>query len=439
MALPAVPLETSRSYWERKNEELTLLRSYLDESAAPPVEAVKHLVEEKLLLRARMIARFIERNPYLTESNLSGTRSMELDGSLFDFSYQRYDMRVKRKPFAPWIYPTLASPRFSSIGLLAASGMSAVSAVLTSLDLGLAKGRKLYLAPDVYYETRQFAAGYLWQLESTPTLPEQLASNGVLLLDSISRAEPLEWIGSRQLDPLAAVLLDTTCYDVSAPEIERVVERCFAEGVLCVLVRSHIKIDTLGLEYGRLGSIVIVLPRPCDRTRSIFAKRLRRRVSDFLIKTGSGFSPHTYFPLSSDASFRRLNGQRNSIMRQNNLGCVAALCEAVHARSETRIWSYHHGRFIFLRPAVEDWSPPFARSLQRALQDAGVYARVAPSFAYDFLGISGIKSQQYQTGGGLRISLPDYPGDVMNRFMDAMKRFAIELPAAKGAAPRTKD
>jgi hypothetical protein len=235
----------------------------------------------------------------------------------------------------------------------------------------------------------------------------------------------------RRLAPVSVVLFDTTCYDVDAPEIMRVVERCLYEGVLCVLVRSHIKIDTLGLEYGRLGSIVFVLPRPCDPASAGLAQRLRRRASDFLIKVGAGFSPHTFFPLHSDVEFRRLNGERNAIMRDNNLRGAATLCQEIHERSTMRFRSYHHGRFLFLQPAVDDWSAAFARSLRRALDETGAYVRIAPSFAYDFVGITRLTGQQYQTGGGLRVSFPDYPREIIDRCLEAMIRFAIETAPTK--------
>ncbi len=367
--------ETTFGYWERKNDEVALLRDHLGHDGGPAIVTIPDLVREKQRLRAFMVARFIADHPNLSESNLGPESAFEIDGASVRFNYQRYDMNLQRKPFAPWIHPRLASRRSCSLGFLTASGMSSVTAVLTALDLLHGEARPLYLAPDTYFETRQFARDYLYQLKPVPELPDALVHCGVLLLDSICQADPLAWLGARPLGALCAVILDTTCYAVSAPEIEHVVERCRAEGVPCVLVRSHLKIDSLGLEYGRLGSIAIILPRPCEPSRARFVQHLRRRIADFLIKMGAGFSLPSYFPLASDPTFRRLNRRRNALMRENNLRCVSALSEMVHSRSAARVVAYPHGRFFFLHTPFADPSGGQARALANALLEASARAR----------------------------------------------------------------
>lgn len=423
----APPPETVAAYWQRKNEELALLRRSLGEDPGPAVQTVDQLVREKLELRAKMVARFVADHPLLTESNLSGRWSMPLDGATLSFSYLRTDLAVRKRPFAPWIYPALSSPRLCSVGVLAAAGMSALAATLTAIDRAPGEKRPLYLAPDTYFETRQLAESWLHRLECRSGLPDALPAGAVVLLDSISERDPLGWLEGRALGPLAAVLLDTSCYDAAAPEIERVVERCLGEGLPCVLLRSHIKLDALGLEYGRLGSIVTVLPRPCGRSASTFAQGLRRGALDFLAKTGAPFAPQSWFPLHSEPVARRLGARRNALMRENNLRAAAALAERIHPRSAARIRGYHHGCFLFLQPPVDDWSMSFAAAARKALADAGVECRSAPSFGYDFLAVTRITGQQYATGGGLRLALPDYPGAVVDRFIEAMAGFASAL------------
>lgn len=427
--------ETTFGYWERKNDEVALLREHLGIDGGPAIVTIPDLVREKQYLRAQMIARFIASHPHLTESNL-GNPGMEVDGASLGYNYQRYDMSLRRKPFAPWIYPALASRRLCSLGFLCTSGMSAVTAVLTALDLIHGDARPLYLAPDTYFETRQFVRDYLYQLRPVSELPAVLVRCGVLVLDSICHVDPLARLGACALDATCAVVLDTTCYDVAAPEIERVVERCRAEGVPCVLVRSHLKIDTLGLEYGRLGSIAIVLPRPCQRARARFVRHLRRRIGDFLVKTGTGFSISSYFPLGSHPTFLRLNRRRNALMRDNNLRCAAALSEIVHPRSEARVVAYHHGRFLFLHTPSGEPSGRQAGALAHALLEAGICARPAPSFGYDFTSITRLRGPPFPDGDNLRISLPDFSAEELEICIETIARFAIaRFPARFPAQP----
>lgn len=411
--------ETTFGYWERKNDEVALLRAHLGFASAPAIVTVPDLVREKQFLRAQILARFIADHPHLTESNL-GNPAMELDGAPLRFEYQRYDLRLQRKPFAPWIYPALALPALCSYGLLCASGMSAVAAVLTSLDLIHRDDRPIYISPDTYFETRHLIGDYLHRLEPVFELPAELARCGVVLLDSICLDDPLDRLGGCALEAACAVVLDTTCYDLAAPEISRVVERCRAAAVPCVLVRSHLKIDTLGLEYGRLGSIVVVLPRPCPRGPARFARVLRRRVADFLIKMGTVCSIPSYFPLASDPTFRGFNQRRNAVMRANNLRCAAALADQVHARSAARIRVHHHGRFFYLYTPTSDRG--HASALAHALLDAGCCARPAASFGYDFTAITRLPGPH---GDHLRISLPDFSADELALAIEVIARFAI--------------
>lgn len=429
--------ETTFGYWERKNDEVALLRGHLGIDGGAAIVTVPDLVREKQYLRAQMIAGFIANHPHLTESNLGIDPGLEIDGASLGFNYQRYDMSLRRKPFAPWLYPPLASRGLCSLGFLASSGMSAMTAVLTALDLLHGATRPLYLAPDTYFETRQFIRDYLYQLKPVPELPSALVRCGVLVLDSICQVDPLTRLGACALDALCAVVFDTTCYDVSAPEIERVVERCRAEGVPCVLVRSHLKIDTLGLEYGRLGSIVIVLPRPCQGPRARFVRDLRRRIRDFLVKTGTGFSISSYFPLSSHPTFRRLNRRRNALMRDNNLRCAAALSGIVHPRAETRVVAYHHGRFLFLHTPFVDPSGRQAGALANALLEAGVCARPAPSFGYDFTSITRLTGPSPLKGDNLRVSLPDFSAEELELCIETIARFAIDLSPAQPRSSST--
>lgn len=433
----AASSETTFGYWERKNDEVALLREHLGISGGSAIVTMPDLVREKQVLRAQILSRFIASNPQLTESNLGVEPGMELDGASLAFNYQRYDMSLRRKPFAPWIYPSLASCGASSLGFLCTSGMSGVTAVLTALDLTHGEARPLYLAPDTYFETRQFIRDYLYQLKPVLELPSALVRCSVLLLDSIGQVDPLARLGACALGALCAVVLDTTCYDVSAPEIERVVERCQAEGVPCVLVRSHLKIDTLGLEYGRLGSIVVVLPRPCHGSRGRFLQLLRRRIRDFLVKTGTGFSISSYFPLASHPTFHRLNRRRNALMRDNNLRCAAALAERVGPGAETRVASYHHGRFFYLHLPVADRSGRQAGELAHALLDAGVCARPAPSFGYDFTSITRLSGPELPKGDNLRVSLPDFSAEELELCVETIARFTAERAAAQASSSST--
>ena len=422
----AVQPESPSQYWLRKRAEIDLCRALVDE---PPIDALGSVAAigvEKRRLRARLVARFIERTPSLTESNFAG-EAIEVAGARLDFRYQRYDLRVRRRAFVSWVYPQPLPPHFG-FGLLAASGMSAIAAALIALDRQLSGERRLGASIDTYFETAQLATHYLSRLR----LVADLAAAGpgdVLLLDSIARRSPAIAVAKLRLDGLLAVVCDTTCWDAASPEIALIVGRCTEAAVPLLLVRSHLKLDCLGLEYGRLGSVVVVLPRPCERSALALGRALRIRMLDFLAKSGAIASAPSLFPLSDHPEARRLNALRNLLLQRNNVRAATALAETVHARSATRILGYDHGRFLLAQPlvATDHAVGAFATDLVSALTDGNIEARRAPSFGYDLVGVTHVAGAQYQTSAAVRIALPDLPGAELDRAIAILAEWAERI------------
>jgi hypothetical protein len=124
-------------------------------------------------------------------------------------------------------------------------------------------------------------------------------------------------------------------------------------------------------------------------------------------------------------------------MRDNNLRCAAALSEIVHPRSEARVVAYHHGRFLFLHTPSGDPSAHQAGALAHALLEAGICARPAPSFGYDFTSITRLKGPSFLNGDNLRVSLPDFSAEELELCIETIARFAIDRFPAQAPAQAT--
>jgi hypothetical protein len=408
---------TSIEYWERKHEELALLAAFAGQESER-VSTVPQLVAEKQRLRAQLLARAVAAHPELTESNLGGQSDPQLR-----YQYQRFDLGFKTKPFLQKLYPIEADAAIS-FGVLTGSGMGAISATLAALDQVLPSGTRLLLGVDSYFETVRFAHLFLRRIK-VETDQDAPLNGSILYLDSIAVEDALGRLERRELSSLAVVLFDTTCYDAGSLRIAAVVRKCIAERVPCILLRSHLKLDCLGTEYWRLGSVVIAMAANARTDRVRLAKAVRTNLIEFVSLTGGGFSPHALFPLADNPTGRALNRQRNEWIQRNNRLAGEALANAC---APTRVVVPHHGCFVVLRPVTDTiWDVERAmRRLVDKLERTRLHVRIAPSFGYDFISLTRLTAAETRQSS-IRLALPDYCDQDILRCVEVVGPFAASL------------
>src|SRR4029079_1879547 len=83
-------------------------------------------------------------------------------------------------------------------------------------------------------------------------------------------------------------------------------------GVPLVLVRNHAKLDSLGIEYGRLGSVVLAWDGagPAHETM----KALLRAIAESIRLYGTAALPSHFPPFTGTAEYRRLSIARTAAL-----------------------------------------------------------------------------------------------------------------------------
>lgn len=251
-------METIRAHLERKHEELRLLndclRSRLD--LARP-RSVDEVVRSKFQITAALRAEHELHEWKATETAWSHTAAPASGPFEFSYDYQRADLTVRGPSFYEF------DCGCTSIAIYTASGMAAISAVLLASAQMIEKADVLVL-PGSYGETLELIRGFVphMRLEALK-LPQGDAfapadSPRILLLDSCSFAGAFQAALRCDGSGLDLLVFDTTCFAGRSGRIRRVLGWALRYGVPLVLVRSHNKLDSLGAEYGRLGSAVFV-------------------------------------------------------------------------------------------------------------------------------------------------------------------------------------
>ncbi|HKG99453.1 MAG TPA: hypothetical protein VKB08_01845 [Bradyrhizobium sp.] len=207
----------------------------------------------------------------------------------------------------------------------------------------------------------------------------------ILLIDFCS-AHPLSFYQVQASAPWDLLLFDTTCLPAKSGRVRRVLAIALTAGIPVVLVRSHTKLDSLGIEYGRLGSAVFLMPTRNNKVfRREWFEKLTQETREAVRLFGAAAVPAHLPPFAGDAIFERLNVQRTAKIIRNTrrlaqrLGAMGILPR-----------TYAHGLYITFSGMSHsdlDCAKAAAKMLAEHLQNAGLPVRHAGSFGFDFVAI----------------------------------------------------
>jgi len=331
----------------------------------------------------------------------------------FDYAYQRADLEVAGPP--PYTVRGLSQPKWV---FYTASGMAALACTFLAVRR-LWPHCRLDVRADGYPETRELAD----LLDQT----EQQGNGGrVAVIDS---AIDTPTSVRTRLEGARLAIFDTSCFAASSGRIGAIVRDAQRRACPLILVRSHTKLDCLGLDYGRLGSIAVF-----DHEAAGPSRGLSVLISDFVRLTGSAALPLHFPPFAAGEEFRDLTRARIA----NAMRSARAIARGLTAAGHADVRSYAHGLYVVLFPA------PFADSeaassasaaLAEALAAAGLPARHAGSFGFDFLGCDWFEEPSVGRLG-IRLSVGDLPPSLVWR---AIARTAAwlssSMPDARPASP----
>ncbi|TYL96674.1 guanylate cyclase [Bradyrhizobium rifense] len=174
-----------------------------------------------------------------------------------------------------------------------------------------------------------------------------------------------------------------------------------------VMVRSHTKLDSLGAEYGRLGSLAVVADDATGQLVDV-VNEMKTAVRLF----GGAALPAHFPPYVGSEQFRRLTRLRMAAMLRNNR--MAARVLSVAFGSALDKWS---GLYVTL---TGDFDENAARNIvermSNELRAEGLPLRHAGSFGFDFAATEWFRNSI--TGRyAVRIALSDFPDTITRRLI----------------------
>jgi hypothetical protein len=307
--------------------------------------------------------------------------------------------------------------------------MAAISALLFACARVTGQAQIL-TQPGSYSETQELVEGHLRDLQMV--MPKngrfETAARAdcaqILLLDSCTSArayeEALRCIGATP----DLVIFDTTCFSGGSGRIRRVLTWARRRDVPIVLVRSHAKLDSLGAEYGRLGSTAFVrsvtdLRWAAGSTLEDLPSETRNAIRLF----GGAALPAHFPPYIGTGPYRSLTNRRVAAILRNSRRTARYFGSALNGL--TAELHFTHGLYVTLcgpRPLDDKAARHAAAKMSEDLRRAGLPLRHAGSFGFDFAATEWCRdstTDQYC----VRIAVPDLPTPLWDELTDAVARW----------------
>jgi len=416
-------VETMQSYLERKYREISILNACL---RWPPQlqrpTSPDTAIAQKFRLAAAVKADRALQSWSTTETAWAAHRPVKSGFFEFNYGYQRADLRVH----GPAIYRALeqSSTNLVRETMYASSGMSAMAALVSALSR-LYGGAEVLIPIGCYGETRELLDSFAGLVRSLPLEPGAglRCGNGVLraaLIDSSVRAGFFDFSNIAR-DSIDLVIFDTTCFGRSSTRIRRVIEWALRASLPLALVRSHTKLDCLGIEYGRLGSVVVSAPM-----QGILSGRLKwltgliRATADSIRLLGAAPILANFPPFAAGRAFERCTVERIAAIIRNNRRMVRLLSARLGGSQVAT--PCQHGLYFTLEPGRNPSAADaagLARRLCRELESTALPVVHAGSFGFDFIAIDGF-ADSWSRSNVIRVAASDLPVAVVDQVAEGI-------------------
>lgn len=352
----------------------------------------KNNFEYKQILKVQLKNKFIKHFPL---SNIN--EQYDFDNTYkYEFDYQRYDSNLEYKNYFERFY-NINDLKTKTI--FTSSGMSAINSIINTLNQ---KAKyNIEFSKDIYFETQKLIKMF----------SIKRAKSKILWLDTISYKYDFD---IKNIDRYEIIVIDTTCFHSHL--FKELIYKIIKYNKLCILVRSHTKLDMLGLEYCTLGSITYILPHKIDMIQWKKYKEMIIFNLEYIGNSGLGITEYNIFPLLNNEEFILLNKERIERIKSNNNYVYSKLS------SNYKFIIPNHSLFILLNIR----SNLNLKELKNIIFDfCKKYHNIccfSPSFGFDYIALDTYYDYNMKNYT-IRISVGDVDNDIIAKFIEIFLEF----------------
>lgn len=429
---------TPQDYWQRKETELQFLERFASPSPdrSPPKD-LSSFQSSVQALRERILLRLVKQTASLSETSLCQYGRHDGPSGPIEYSYQRYDLRRTEVDWLREIHFTSATDRFTE-GLYLSCGMAGITAILAVIAR---RGwKRLQFSAEGYFESYLLVTRFFETISLDQTADQFSSDREVLWLDTCSPRWP-DFPGKR--GALRLIVVDTSCVEPDSEHVNRWLQEAARLACPLVLVRSHLKLDTFGMELGRLGSVIAVAPDHDPEATKEFALELHQARTGM----GTNFCLTSLYPWIGDPELARLAGLRTAAIRRATAWLVESLEQERQPDDQFEVLSRVHGIYLVVRThlnvAVSETCEDdptamkpnlLSRTIAERCRDQELPVIAASSFGLDqivVLDYVNMHDGRHQ----IRVSGADLPQHYLPKVAAQIRQVIAEFSGAHGQSP----
>lgn len=292
-------------------------------------------------------------------------------GKKITYRYQRQDFIIEGHSPLEVYYPGLKT-NLNVNGHFTRSGQSATFGLALALKNTHADLTLQYLSQYTYFESLRVFEGL--------KIASDKNSTTALLDSSQLEKEPMLHLAGKKLDRL---IVDTTNWNINSPYIQKIINWAEQEKTELFLIRSHLKLDCLGAEYGLLGSVVRLAQNEDKAWEKFFLETLSY--------AGLLAVHEQIYPFLWDEDFLKLTSERTERIRENTKYFTDELAPFLKTlKHPMRLKLLDHQLFfgVYYEGKADHHPEKFLKlSLMHQIP-----AKYCDSFGFDFLSLTNVVS-----------------------------------------------
>lgn len=228
------------------------------------------------------------------------------------------------------------------------------------------------------------------------------------------------------LKDIELFVFDTTLFSYGSKQLQEVLDHLIQKSIPTFLIRSHLKLDSLGAEFSSLGSIAAL---NMEKLPDLQTNRMSKiALAKYLSTTGSYASIDQIYPFLGNPEFIKISNSRSERIRNFGTALTEGLQKLIKVEhySVSVIQTWHSHYFYLKYPSSKEID--MHNEFEKLKMITEIPAFYCDSFGFDFLTLTCLPILDSTSNSYMyRFSVPDLELESIDFVIDFFSKFLKKL------------